>query len=91
MRVDIYRRQEYGGNFSYLAVPEGRPIPEEATNVDWQRLTVGIELDESWEQWAQFSIEQPALQMQEKGYAITSLREIDGSSGDVSGGVRPLR
>ncbi|MEG0885806.1 MAG: DUF6139 family protein, partial [Janthinobacterium sp.] len=29
MRVDIYRRAEHDGIFSYLAVPEGKLIPEE--------------------------------------------------------------
>lgn len=37
MRVDIYRRAEHDGIFSYLAVPEGKLIPEEVTNTDWQR------------------------------------------------------
>jgi len=32
MRVDIYRRAEHDGIFSYLAVPEGKIIPEEVTN-----------------------------------------------------------
>ena len=35
MRLDIYRRPDTDGSFSYLAVPESRNIPEEATNTDW--------------------------------------------------------
>jgi hypothetical protein len=35
MRVDIYCRDEAQGKHSYLAVPEGKPIPQEATNTDW--------------------------------------------------------
>src|SRR5690606_13038469 len=36
MRLDIYRRPEPEGRFSYLAVPEGKPIPQEAINTDWE-------------------------------------------------------
>ena len=36
MRVDLYRRPEAGGQYSYLVVLAGKPIPEEANNTDWQ-------------------------------------------------------
>ena len=73
MLVDIYRRPENGGKFSHLAVPEGQPIPEEATNTDWVGEAVGIELDEALDHWDRYGIEHPGDQLQRKGYAITSL------------------
>lgn len=73
MRVDIYRRTEAEGRFSYLTVPEGRAIPQEAINTDWEAVHRGKELDESAAQWPQLGIVDPGRQLQEKGYAITSL------------------
>lgn len=73
MLVDIYRRPENGGKFSHLAVPEGEPIPEEATNTDWVGEAAGIELDDALERWDEYGIEQPREQLQRKGYAITSV------------------
>ncbi|HTH11916.1 DUF6139 family protein [Acidovorax sp.] len=75
MRVDIYRRAEADGKFSHLAVPEGKPIPQEAINTDWQDEASARELDETSERWEEFGIERPAQQIREKGYAITSLNE----------------
>ena len=75
MRVDIYRRAEAGNKFSHLAVPEGKAIPQEATNVDWETEHRGLELDESAPLWADYGIEQPGRQIEKKGYAITSLNE----------------
>ncbi len=75
MRVDIYRRAEAGNKFSHLAVPEGKPIPQEATNVDWESEHRGLALDESAPRWADYGIEQPGRQIEKKGYAITSLNE----------------
>ena len=75
MRVDIYRRAEADGKFSHLAVPEGKPIPQEAINTDWQDEASARELDETSERWKEFGIERPAQQIREKGYAITSLNE----------------
>ena len=34
MRVDIFRRPEADNKFSHLAVPAGRPIPQEVTYLD---------------------------------------------------------
>lgn len=75
MRVDLYRRPEADNKFSHLAVPEGKPIPQEATNVDWESEHQGLDLDESAAQWADYGIEQPGRQIEKKGYAITSLQE----------------
>ncbi|WP_422844752.1 DUF6139 family protein [Acidovorax sp. M2(2025)] len=76
MRVDIYRRPEAEGKFSHLAVPEGRPIPQEAINTDWESEASGRELDEDRERWEDYGIERPGQQMREKGYAITSLHKM---------------
>ena len=75
MRVDMYRRPEVDNKFSHLAVPEGKPIPQEAINVDWQAQQRGLDLDESAAQWADYGIEQPGSQIEKKGYAITSVQE----------------
>ncbi|SFD73125.1 DUF6139 family protein [Paracidovorax konjaci] len=76
MRVDIYRRAERDGKFSHLAVPEGRPIPQEAINVDWASEAQGKELDEAADHWDDYGIPRPGAQIQEKGYAITGLHEL---------------
>lgn len=79
MRVDIYRRPETGNQFSHLAVPEGRRIPQEAINVDWESEQQGLELDETARHWKAYGIEQPGQQMEQKGYAITALKKQTGA------------
>ena len=76
MKLDIYKRAETGGHFSYLAVPEGKVIPNEVTNIDWEDAERGIEFDERDRSMPAYSIEQPAEQISAKGYAITSVRDI---------------
>jgi len=71
MRVDIYRRAESNEQFSYLAVPAGRVIPEEATNTDWETEVRAVEMGEQAEQVSHYAIPQPEQQIAEKGYAIT--------------------
>jgi hypothetical protein len=73
MRVDIYRRPEPEHKLSYLVVPEGRVIPEEATNVDWVSEERGVDRDESESAWEELGIDEPQRQIQEKGYAITGV------------------
>lgn len=75
MRVDIYRRPEADNKFSHLAVPEGKPIPQEATNVDWSMQSQGLELNEESEQWNDYGIARPGQQIAKKGYAITGLHD----------------
>jgi hypothetical protein len=72
MRLDIYRRAETDGKFSYLAVPEARNIPEEATNTDWLVEARAIEVDDNTEHLDDYSIEHVSDQIAEKGYAVTS-------------------
>ena len=74
MRLDLYRRPEAGGRYSYLVVPQGRAIPEEANSIDWQLAGEGIEVSDEQQTLADFSIEQPFSQLGSKGYAITSTR-----------------
>jgi hypothetical protein len=47
MRLDIYRRAEHDGKFSYLVVPETKNIPEEATNTDWEIEARAVEVDDN--------------------------------------------
>lgn len=76
MKLDIYKRAETGGHFSYLAVPEGKVIPNEVTSIDWEDAERGIEFDERDDSMPAYSIEQPVEQITAKGYAITSVRDI---------------
>lgn len=76
MRVDIYRRSENGGRFTYLAVPEGKLIPDEATNIDWEAAERSVDLEDSAERLPQFSIDAPLEQISAKGYAITSVKTL---------------
>ncbi|MEO7493909.1 MAG: DUF6139 family protein [Massilia sp.] len=73
MRFDIYRRAENGGKFSYLAVPETRNIPEEATNTDWEVEARAFEIDDAADQMPDYDIEHLSEQIAEKGYAVTAL------------------
>ena len=73
MRLDIYRRSESGHRYSYLAVPEGRLIPEEATNTDWESEARGIEGGAQAEQLGKYAIAHLEEQISEKGYAMTSV------------------
>jgi hypothetical protein len=72
MRLDIYRRAEHDGKFSYLAVPEARNIPEEATNTDWEVEARAIEVDDDADRMPDYDIRNLAGQIAEKGYAVTS-------------------
>jgi len=73
MRVDIYQRSGPNGSISYLVVPEGRRIPEEATSTDWQTSANGMDIDENTDDLQMLSIRAPAQQIDQKGYAITSM------------------
>jgi hypothetical protein len=76
MRLDIYRRAEHDGLFSYLAVPEGKPIPQEAINTDWEAAAMGHEVDDGAQHLPDYHIEQPHQQIGLKGYAITSVKDV---------------
>ncbi|WP_036166949.1 DUF6139 family protein [Massilia sp. 9096] len=72
MRLDIYRRAEQDGKFSYLAVPETKNIPEEATNTDWEVEARALEVDDGAQQLDDYDIQNLSGQLDEKGYAVTS-------------------
>lgn len=74
MKVDVYKRPETAGNYSYLAVPEGRPIPEEATNIDWETAEQNIDLDENNETVAGLDARDALEQIGAKGYAISRVQ-----------------
>ncbi|HEY5801583.1 MAG TPA: DUF6139 family protein [Burkholderiaceae bacterium] len=74
MRLDIFRRPDTNGQFSYLAVPEGRDIPDEATNVDWEQHARGMDPGEGSDALSQFDIDEPLEQITSKGYAISSVQ-----------------
>ena len=73
MRLDIYRRAEQDGKFSYLAVPEAKNIPEEATNTDWEIEARAFEVDDGADAIPDFDIDRLGDQIAEKGYAMTSV------------------
>lgn len=73
MRVDIYYRDEAEGKHSYLAVPEGKPIPEEATSTDWHAEAQKVEVDDDNGDLSDYHITDPLQQIGAKGYAITSV------------------
>nr|WP_314547723.1 DUF6139 family protein [uncultured Massilia sp.] len=73
MRLDIYRRAETDGKFSYLAVPETRNIPEEATNTDWEVEARAVEVEDDAERIEDYDIDNLSGQLSEKGYAVTSV------------------
>ncbi|MBC5781895.1 hypothetical protein H8N03_03000 [Ramlibacter sp. USB13] len=83
MNVDIYRRSEPGNKLSYLIVPTGQPIPEEATNVDWQARKQAVHVDDAVEHLHPYEIDNPRAQIEEKGYAITSVYHQVASQGDA--------
>jgi len=76
MRLDIYKRPENGGKYSYLAVPEGKEIPQEAINIDWETAERSRDFNENDGKLAEFSIEDPVQQINAKGYAITSVKNL---------------
>lgn len=76
MRIDIYRRAEHAGQFSYLAVPEGKVIPEEVINTDWEATDRALDLDDGAKHLAEFAIDDPLAQIEAKGYAITSVKAL---------------
>jgi hypothetical protein len=76
MRLDLYRRPETDGNFTYLVVPEARLIPEEATNTDWIVAERAFEVDDNAAELPEYGIPNLQGQLAEKGYAVTSVTAL---------------
>ena len=74
MRLDIYRRAENDGKYSYLAVPETRNIPQEATNTDWEIEARAVEVEDDANVFPEYDLEHLNEQLSEKGYAVTSIQ-----------------
>lgn len=84
MHVDIYRRAERDNKFSYLLVPHGRPIPQEAINIDWALRQQDVAVDEAAHHLMPYEIDEPRGQIDEKGYAITSvLHQVEAARADA--------
>lgn len=75
MKVDVYKRPDRDGAFSYLAVPEGRPIPEEATAIDWETAEHNVDLDDDNEPVEGLPASDALRQINAKGYAISSVNQ----------------
>jgi len=72
MQLDIYRRPEPEHKLSFMAVPAGKPIPQEVDNVDWKLVATATEMDVE-APLAEYAIDQAGEQIRDKGYAITSV------------------
>ena len=72
MQLDIYRRPEPEHKLSFMAVPAGKPIPQEVDNVDWKLVATATEMDVE-APLAEYAIDPAGEQIRDKGYAITSV------------------
>lgn len=75
MKVDIFKRMESQNRISYLAVPQGKPLPQEVTNTDWQAAERNIDLEEDTGSLFNLTLDDALAQIGEKGYAITHLQD----------------
>lgn len=75
MKVDIYQRMESQNRTSYLAVPQGKPLPQEVTNTEWQAAELNIDLEEDTGPVFNLALDDALAQIDEKGYAITHLQD----------------
>jgi hypothetical protein len=73
MRLDIYRRAEPDGKYSYLAVPENQLVPNEVVNTDWEVEIRALYVDDQDDRLTAYSIDHLGEQITEKGYAVTRL------------------
>lgn len=78
MKIDLYRRPEIDGQYSYLVVPGGRPIPAEATNTDWETVRRDIDLERNDGEGTGLEFDDATEQINQKGYAISSVRKLSG-------------
>ncbi|MGV8898060.1 MAG: DUF6139 family protein [Burkholderiaceae bacterium] len=74
MKVDIYQRMESQNRTSYLTVPQGKPLPQEVTNTDWQITEHNIDLENDTSPVFNLTLDDALAQIDAKGYAITHLQ-----------------
>lgn len=80
MKVDLYKRPDTDGDFSYLAVPSGRVIPDEATSLDWETVRQDEELRPDELALLDVSADELQQQIDRKGYAISSVVKQSGDA-----------
>ena len=80
MKFDVYKRPEADHKLSYMLVPAGQSIPQEADNVDWHLVKQGDDLDTADRALQGLGIDHAMEQIREKGYAITSVyHQVEGT------------
>ncbi len=75
MKVDLYKRTEAEGKYSYLAVPEGKIIPAEVTSIDWEKVDQTVEFEGISEPVHGLKPADVLQQIRDKGYAISHLKD----------------
>ena len=75
MKLDIYKRPETEGQFSFMAIPSGKVIPEEVPGEEWEVVTYGREIAHV-DDFSDLSIDKPFDQLEVKGYAITGAKDL---------------
>ncbi|MBO9535340.1 DUF6139 family protein [Herbaspirillum sp.] len=75
MKVDVYKRPDSDGLFSYLVIPHRHALPEEVTNTDWLVHEQDVDFERDGRRHFTLQPEDAFRQIGEKGYAITHLAE----------------
>ncbi|MCP1573081.1 hypothetical protein RB25_11065 [Herbaspirillum rubrisubalbicans] len=75
MKVDVYKRPDGDGLFSYLVLPHEEALPDEVTNTDWQIHEQNVDFERDGKRHFTLEAEDAFMQIGEKGYAITHLNE----------------
>ncbi|EIJ47898.1 hypothetical protein GWL_21390 [Herbaspirillum sp. GW103] len=78
MKVDVYKRPDGGGLFSYLVLPHEEALPPEVTNTDWQLHEQNVDFERDGKRHFTLEAEDAFMQIGEKGYAITHLNQRSG-------------
>ena len=76
MRLTLYRRPDTSGQHAYLAVLEGKPIPEEAASTEWELAAGSLEVADDNDTLNEFGITNTYAQIRDKAYAITSVNAM---------------
>ena len=74
MRLTLYRRPDTSGQYAYLALLEGKPIPEEAASTEWELAAGSLEVAD--DTLNEFGITNTYAQIRDKAYAITSVNAM---------------